>query len=160
MEAGLADLAPASPHGPCVGVARRVLRPTMLHGAKREDGGGIEDWMLDKLRSGEWRAHGGMARKRTGARREPKIFTIGSLSSRRKYSSGWLRFWNCGVIGHWDRHCWSHIFPFISKTKVFGMYFGYSWRCSYNTSFSTRIMQASSKASCYSFHTISHWTPS
>ena len=55
MEAGLADLAPASPHGPCVGVARRVLRPTMLHGAKREDGGGIEDWMLDKLRSGEWR---------------------------------------------------------------------------------------------------------
>ena len=156
MEAGLADLAPASPHGPCVGVARRVLRPTMLHGAKREDGGGIEDWMLDKLRSGEWRAHGGMARKRTGARREPKIFTIGSLSSRRKYSSGWLRFWNYGVIRHWDRPLLEPYFSIYFQNKSFWDVF---WvllekRCSYNTSFSTRIMQASSKASCYSFHTI------
>ena len=114
------DLVSASPAGCCA--QRCYTEP------RGRTGGGNEDWiwMLDKLRSGEWRAHGGMARKRTGARREPKIFTIGSLSSRRKYSSGWLRFWNYGVIRHWDRPLLEPYFSFTSKTKIFGMYFGYS----------------------------------
>jgi len=73
---------------------------------------------------------GGMARTRSGARREAGgefFFCYWELVRRRgaNIAPDGFVFGTAERLGIERGHCWSYIFSFISKTRIFGMYFGY-----------------------------------
>ena len=70
---------------------------------------------------------GGMARTRSGARREANFFCDWELVRPRgaNIAPDGFVFGTAERLGIERGHCWSYIFSFISKTRIFRMYFGY-----------------------------------